>query len=272
MKPNASLRIRKKSIPKITLRAGSVDLIEARSLPMASEHVTRAYDEELRRLNNTVAEMGGLAESQLGTAIEAVMRRDSEVAAHVVEGDVKVDQLEREIDNLAIRLLALRQPVARDLREIFSALKIGSDLERIGDYAVNVAKRSIALSQTPAVRPVYALPRMAQLAQTQIKDVLDSYVQRDADKAYAVWKRDTELDEMYSSLFRELLTYMMEDPRSIGSCTHLLFMAKNIERIGDHGTNIAENLYYLVNGTPLEEARPKGDVSSLEVMTPDRAP
>src|SRR5271170_2253183 len=221
---------------------------------MASEHVTRAYDEELRRLNNTVAEMGGLAESQLGTAIEAVMTRDTELAARVVEADVKVDQLERELDNLAIRLLALRQPVARDLREIFSALKIASDLERIGDYAANVAKRSIALSQTPAVRPVYALPRMAHLAQIQIKDVLDSYVQRDA-----------ELDEMYSSLFRELLTYMMEDPRSIGSCTHLLFMAKNIERIGDHATNIAENLYYLVNGTPLEEARPKGDVSSLEV-------
>ncbi len=239
---------------------------------MASEHIARGYDEELRKLNNTVAEMGGLAESQLGTAIEAVMTRDSELAAHVVEGDVKVDQLERELDNLAIRLLALRQPVARDLREIFSALKIGSDLERIGDYAANVAKRSIALSQSPAVRPVYALPRMAHLAQLLIKDVLDSYVQRDADKAYSVWKRDAELDEMYSSLFRELLTYMMEDPRSIGSCTHLLFMAKNIERIGDHATNIAENLYYLVNGTPLEEARPKGDRSSLEVMMPDGAP
>ena len=142
---------------------------------MASEHVTRAYDEELRRLNNTVAEMGGLAESQLGTAIEAVMTRDTELAARVVEADVKVDQLERELDNLAIRLLALRQPVARDLREIFSALKIASDLEQIGDYAANVAKRSIALSQTPAVRPVYALPRMAHLAQIQIKDVLDSY-------------------------------------------------------------------------------------------------
>ena len=239
---------------------------------MPSEHITRAYDEELRRLANTVAEMGGLAESQLGAAIEAVMTRDTELAAHVVEGDVKVDQLERELDNLAIRLLALRQPVARDLREIFSALKIASDLERIGDYAANVAKRSIALSQTPAVRPVHALPRMAHLAQLLIKDVLDSYVQRDAAKAYTVWTRDAELDEMYSSLFRELLTYMMEDPRSIGSCTHLLFMAKNIERIGDHATNIAENLYYLVNGTPLEEVRPKGDVSSLEVIMPDRAP
>jgi phosphate transport system protein len=235
---------------------------------MASEHIVRGYDEELQKLNNTIAEMGGLAESQLGAAIEAVAERDSELAARVVEGDAKVDQLERDLDNLAIRILALRQPVARDLREIFAALKIASDLERIADYAANVAKRSIALSQTPPVRPVYALPRMAHFAQVQIKDILDAYVARDAEKAYAVWTRDAELDEMYSSLFRELLTYMMEDPRSIGPCTHLLFMAKNIERVGDHATNIAEKLYYLVNGTPLEQARPKGDLSSLEVVAP----
>jgi phosphate transport system protein len=235
---------------------------------MASEHIATGYDEELRRLSNTVAEMGGLAESQLGSAIESVTSRDTELAARVVEGDTRVDQLEHDLDNLAIRLLALRQPVARDLREIFAALKIGSDIERIADYATNVAKRSIALAQTPPVRPVYALPRMAHFAQLLIKDVLDAYVERDADKAYSVWIRDAELDEMYSSLFRELLTYMMEDPRSIGPCTHLLFMAKNIERIGDHATNIAENLYYLVNGTPLEQLRPKGDVSSLEVVTP----
>ena len=239
---------------------------------MASEHIARAYEEELRKLNNAIAEMGGLAESQLGLAIEAVAKRDTELAARVVEGDSQVDQLERDVDNLAIRLLALRQPVARDLREIFAALKIASDLERIADYASNVAKRSIALSQSPPVRPVYALPRMARFAQMEIKDVLDAYVQRDADKAYSVWIRDAELDEMYSSLFRELLTYMMEDPRSIGSCTHLLFMAKNIERIGDHATNIAENLYYLVNGSPLEQIRPKGDVSSLEVVNPGGSP
>jgi phosphate transport system protein len=239
---------------------------------MASEHIVKAYEEELRKLSNTVAEMGGLAESQLGGAIQAVSERDSELAARVVEGDTKVDQLERDLDNLAIRLLALRQPVARDLREIFAALKMASDIERIADYAANVAKRSIALSQTPPVRPVFALPRMAQFAQLLIKDVLDAYVERDAEKAYEVWTRDAELDEMYSSLFRELLTYMMEDPRSIGPCTHLLFMAKNIERIGDHATNIAENLYYLVNGAPLDQLRPKGDVSSLEVLTPAGAP
>src|SRR5260370_20948047 len=163
---------------------------------MASEHIARAYDEEVRRLNNTVSEMGGLAESQLGAATEAVAERDSELAARVVEGDTKVDQLERDVDNLAIRLLALRQPVARDLREIFAALKIASDLERIADYAANVAKRSIALSQTAPVRPVYALPRMAQFAQLLIKDVLDAYVERDAEKAYAVWITDAHLDEL----------------------------------------------------------------------------
>jgi len=238
---------------------------------MPADHIVKSYDEELTRLGNMIVEMGGLAESQLSAAIDAVAKRDSALAALVVEGDAKVDDLERELDNLAIRLLALRQPMARDLREIFAALKIGSDLERICDYAANVAKRSIALSQSPPIQPVHALPRMGTLALALIKDVIDAYVEKDADKALDVWRRDEELDEMYSSLFREFLTYMMEDPRNIGACTHLLFMAKNIERIGDHATNIAEDLYYLVHGTPLTEARPKGDKSSLEVVAPDRA-
>jgi len=238
---------------------------------MAAEHIIKSYDEELGRLNNMIVEMGGLAENQLSSAIDAVAKRDSELAARVVESDGKVDELERELDNLAIRLLALRQPMARDLRQIFAALKIGSDLERICDYAANVAKRSIALAQTPPIQPVHALPRMGGLALALVRDVIDAYVERDADKALSVWRRDEELDEMYSSLFREFLTYMMEDPRNIGACTHLLFMAKNIERIGDHATNIAENLYYLVHGTPLTEARPKGDTSSLEVVSRDRA-
>jgi phosphate transport system protein len=238
---------------------------------MSSEHVVKGYDEELHRLSNMITEMGGLAESQLGTAIDAVVERDAELAASVVENDVKVDQLQRDLDNLGLRLLALRQPVARDLREVFAALKIGSDLERICDYAANVAKRSIALDQSPPVQPVHSLPRMARLAQLLVKDVIDAYVAHDPDKAYAVWLRDEELDEMYSSLFRELLTYMMEDPRNIGPCSHLLFMAKNIERIGDHATNIAEDLYYLVHGTPLTQQRPKGDQSSLAVVAPTRS-
>jgi phosphate transport system protein len=237
---------------------------------MPADHIVKSYDEELTRLRNMVVEMGGLAESQLAAALEAVAKRDSALAAQVVEGDVRVDELERELDNLAIRLLALRQPMARDLREIFAALKIGADLERICDYAANVAKRSIALAQTPPIQPVYALPRMGTLALALVKDVIDAFIERDADKALEVWRRDEELDEMYSSLFREFLTYMMEDPRNIGPSTHLLFMAKNIERIGDHATNIAEDLYYLVHGTPLTEVRPKGDKSSLEVMAPER--
>lgn len=237
---------------------------------MAAEHIIKSYDEELARLNRIIVEMGGLAESQLAAAIEVVIGRDSDRATRIVEGDAQVDQLERDLDNLAIRLLALRQPMARDLREIVAALKIGSDLERICDYAANVAKRSIALAQTPPIQPVHALPRMAHFALLEIKDVIDAYVARDADKAFAVWIRDEELDDLYASLFRVLLTYMMEDPRNIGPCTHLLFIAKNIERIGDHATNIAENVYYLVHGIPLTEARPKGDKSSLEMVAPER--
>jgi phosphate transport system protein len=230
---------------------------------MASEHIIKSYDEELRRLNNAITQMGGLAESQLSAAIEAVVKRDSDLAATVVQGDA------HDVDGLVVRLLALRQPMARDLREILSALRIAADLERICDYAANVAKRSIALNQAPPVRPVYALPRMARLAETLTKDVLDAYVERDADRALVVWARDEELDEMYSGLFRELLTYMMEDPRNITACTHLLFMAKNIERIGDHATNIAETVYFLVHGKPLTQARPKGDHSSMAVVRPD---
>jgi phosphate transport system protein len=233
---------------------------------MASEHIIKSYDEELQRLNKIIVEMGGLAESQLAAAIESVVKRDTELAANVIEGDLRVDQLERELDSLAVRLLALRQPMARDLRDVVAALKIGADLERICDYCANVAKRAIALVQSPPTQPVHALPRMAHLALLLVKDVIDAYVERDADKAVAVWNRDAELDEMYSSLFREFLTYMMEDPRNIGAYTHLLFMAKNIERIGDHATNIAEDLYYTVRGTPLDQVRPKGDRSSLEIV------
>jgi phosphate transport system protein len=235
---------------------------------MANEHIIKSYDDELRRLNNTIMQMGGLAEGQLASAIDAVIKRDSELAARVVADDTTVDQLEHEVDGLVVRLLALRQPMARDLREILAALRIANDLERICDYAANVAKRSIVLNQSPAVKPVYTLPRMVKLAQALTKDVLDAYVARDADRAMIVWARDEELDEMYSSLFRELLTYMMEDPRNITACTHLLFMAKNVERIGDHATNIAETVYFLVNGTPLTQARPKRDNSNQAVAPP----
>jgi phosphate transport system protein len=226
---------------------------------MVSEHIIKSYDEELRRLDNAITQMGGLAETQLANAIEAVVKRDSRLAADVVEADARVDELEQDIESLALRLLALRQPMAVDLRQILAALKTASDLERIGDYATNVAKRSIVLNQSPPVKPAFSIPRMGRLGQVMIKDVLDAYVERDADKALLVWARDEELDEMYTSLFRELLTYMIEDARNITACTHLLFMAKNIERIGDHATNIAETLYFMVHGTPLTMARPKRD-------------
>ena len=236
---------------------------------MASEHIIKSYDTELHRLDNIVAEMGGLAESQLASALEAMEKRDADLASAVIESDTRVDQLEREIESLVVRLLALRQPMAVDLRQIIAALKISTDLERIGDYATNVAKRSIALDQGPPVRPVYALPRMGRLAGAMIKDILDAYIERDAEKAMAVWLRDEELDEMYTSLFRELLTYMIEDPRNITPGTHLLFMAKNLERIGDHCTNVAETLYFLINGEPMQQMRPKRDRTSLGLPDED---
>ena len=238
---------------------------------MRGEHIVRSYDEELRRLSNMVAQMGGLAETQLAAAIQAVARRDSDLAAQTVEADAKVDAMEQQIDEFVIRLLALRQPVAGDLREIVAALRIASDLERIADYAANVAKRAIALNQTPPVRPVHAVPRMGELVLGMIKDTLDAYAARDAEKAKAVWHRDEEVDETYNSLFRELLTYMMEDPRAITTCTHLLFIAKNIERIGDHTTNIAELIHFTVYGQPLKESRPKGDTTSFAVVPPPAA-
>ena len=225
---------------------------------MVAEHIIKSYDQELQRLDNTISEMGGMAETQLAAAIDAVAKRDSDLASEVIENDTKVDELEHEVESLVVRLLALRQPMARDLRQIVTALKTATDLERICDYAANVAKRSIVLNQTAPVKPVYALPRMGLVCQSMIKDVLDAYVEHDAEKAFAVWLRDEELDEMYTSLFRELLTYMIEDVRNITACTHLLFMAKNLERIGDHATNIAETVYYLVTGQTLPTERPKG--------------
>jgi len=235
---------------------------------MAADHIIKAYDQELDQLNNTIAQMGGLAEIQLANAIEAVAERDTELASETVEADARIDALEHQVQDQVVRLLALRQPMARDLRNIVAALKISSDLERIGDYATNVAKRSIVLSQTQAVKPAYAIPRMGAFAQSLIKNVLDAFIERNTEKALEVWRSDEALDEMYSGLFRELLTYMMEDPRNITPSTHLLFIAKNIERIGDHATNIAETVHFLVEGGPFRGPRPKGDSSSFAVVSP----
>ena len=225
---------------------------------MDTKHIVKAYDEELKHLNNTIMEMGGLAETHIASAIQAGGRRDTDIATRVIENDDQVDQMEHEVASFSVRLLALRQPMASDLRNIVVALKVSSDIERIADYAVNVAKRSLVLNLTPTVNPVIRIPRMGRVVQKMVKDVLDAYAERDVDKAMDVWAHDKDIDEQYDSLFRELLTYMMEDPRSITACTHLLFIAKNIERIGDHATNIAENIYFLVHGRPWHQARPKG--------------
>lgn len=223
------------------------------------KHTVKSYDEELQRLSSIILEMGGMAESQIDAALQAMIERDGELATRTIEADKRIDQLEKQINEFAIRLLALRQPMATDLREIVAALKIAADIERIGDYAKNLAKRSLAMNQSAPVRPMYQVPRMAKLVQKMIKDTLDAYVTRDAEAALAVRSADEEVDETYNSLFRELLTYMMEDPRSITACTHLLFIAKNIERMGDLTTNIAETIHFLVYGDEPEEERPKQD-------------
>lgn len=238
---------------------------------MNNEHIVKSYDLDLNLLTDLIARMGGLAEKQLADAVQSVFKRDAELATKTVDSDQRIDDLEHEIDALAVQMLALRQPMADDLREVITALKISSDLERVGDYAANIAKRVMALSQVPSVRPAHLIPRMGMLAQAQIHRVLDAYVQRDADKAVEVRNADEEIDEMYTSLFRELLTYMMEDPRDISACTHLLFIAKNIERIGDHATNIAEYVYFLVHGSPLADERPKGDTSATVVSAPAKS-
>ncbi len=234
----------------------------------ASEHIVKSFDDELKQLSDIVIQMGGLAEAQLQSAVEALTRRDADLGGRVVRADARIDELEQRIDQLVVKTLALRQPMAQDLRHVVAALKIASDLERIGDYAANVGKRAIALSQMAPMKPLSGIPRMARLTQGIIKDVLDAYIELDAAKAIEVWNRDEEVDEMYTSLFRELLTYMMEDPRNITGCTHLLFIAKNIERIGDHATNIAETVHFLVVGKDIAAARPKGDTSSFAVIAP----
>jgi len=234
----------------------------------APEHLVKSYDQELKRLGNLITEMGGIVESQVALAAEAIMDRDSEMAMRVVETDPKVDAIEREVGEFVIRLLALRQPMAADLRTIVAALKITGDLERIGDYAANVAKRSVVLSQFQLPLSLSGLWHMAQLVQANLKLIIDAVSEKDADKAIQVWRSDQVIDDLYNTVFRELITYMMEDPRNITPCTHLLFIAKNLERIGDHATNIAETVHYAVTGEALTEARPKGDTSSYAVVRP----
>ena len=229
---------------------------------MVTDHIVTAYNDELADLNNKIAHMGGLAEEQFGQALDALKRQDTELADAVIAADRQIDTLEREIEEQAILLFTKRQPMAQDLREVVTAIRIASDLERIGDLAKNIAKRIHALTDDRPVQILSGLGNMGRQALEQIKNVLDAHSERNPEKALEVWRRDEEIDAKYNSLFRELLTYMMEDPRNIGICTHLLFGAKNIERIGDHATNIAENVYYLVHGITLDDVRPKSDTTS----------
>jgi phosphate transport system protein len=232
---------------------------------MMNEHTAKAFDVDLQELTRLVAEMGGLAEKQIADSVDALAKRDAERARRVVAADSGIDVLQREIEEKAILTIARRQPMAVDLREIVGALRLTNDLERIGDLAKNIAKRVAAITgdEFHPQKLLRGVEHMAALVLGQLKQVLDSYASHDLNKALAVWKGDEEVDSMCTSLFRELLTYMMEDPRNITFCIHLMFCAKNIERMGDHATNIAETVHYMIEGKPITDERPKGDTTSV---------
>ncbi|MEO9339355.1 phosphate signaling complex protein PhoU [Mesorhizobium sp. SB112] len=229
---------------------------------MTSQHIVRAYEEELQFLARKIASMGGHAERMVDQAVIALVNSDLGLAQRVIKDDAVLDEAQREIDDKAILIIARRQPMATDLREIIGAIRISADLERVGDLGKNVAKRVSAISEARQPESLFrGLEALAELALTQLKEVLDVYASRSVEKIGFVRDRDEQIDAMYTSLFRELLTYMMEDPRNITPCTHLLFCAKNIERIGDHATNIAETIYYVVTGSLLPAERPKEDTT-----------
>jgi phosphate transport system protein len=210
--------------------------------------------------------MGGLAETQFANAIESIARRDTALADTVIVSDERLDLLQKQVEEQALKVLALRQPMATDLRQTMASIRIAYELERIGDLAKNIGKRAMILNREPPIRLTQSLARMGRQALSQLKQVLDAYSDRDAKAAEVVWLHDDEIDGIYNSLFRELLTYMMEDPRTIGLCAHLLFVAKNIERVGDHATNIAETVYNMVTGRNLTTERPKADTTSTTVL------
>lgn len=220
---------------------------------MTNNHIMTAYDEDISHLNTLLKEMGEKTIAQMEKAIQCLVTRDGEFSEQVISLDGEIDAYEHDIDALAIRIIALRQPVAKDLRLLIAALKIASHIERIADYARNIARRSLSLNNMPQVNAIKPLKRMVHHAIEMIRDALTAYANTNLSLAMEVWHRDADLDEMYTSYLREVLTYMMEDARNIGPCTQLLFAAKNIERMGDHTTNIAEMIHYLVEGKPFEE-------------------
>jgi phosphate transport system protein len=235
------------------------------------EHTAKAFDVDLQQLTRMVAEMGGLAERQIADAVDALARRDADRAQRTVAGDPSIDALQAEIEEKAVLTIARRQPMAVDLREIVGALRVSNDLERIGDLAKNIGKRVLALDgEFHPPKLIRGVEHMGALVLTQLKEVLDSYAGHDLKKAMAVWNGDEEIDAMCTSLFRELLTYMMEDPRNITFCIHLMFCAKNIERMGDHATNIAETVYYMIEGHAIADQRPKGDTTSFATLAAEK--
>jgi phosphate transport system protein len=227
---------------------------------MQRKHTVKSFDEDLADLTGLMVQMGAHAERQIARAIKSLVDRDDELAEDVIETDRAVDDLEETIDQHAIVMLATRQPMAVDLRVISMSLKISNDLERIADYAKGIAKRARRLSLSPQLKPFISIPRMAELTQAMLKDVLDAYITRDAEKAMDVWHRDQTVDDEYDSLFRELVTFILEDPRTTSTAIDLLFVAKNIERIGDHATNIAEKIHYMVHGTQINRPSRKVDL------------
>lgn len=230
----------------------------------SERHILSAFDRDLESVQAMIMKMGGMVEAALLDAATALDTRDDELSDRVRNGDRAIDALEQQVNAEAARLIALRSPNAGDLRTVLTVMKIAANLERCGDYAKNLAKRSMVLSQmSPIGGSAGSVKRMARSVQLLLKDALDAYIRRDADLAAEVRARDAEIDQMYNALFREFLTHMMEDPRNITACMHLHFIAKNIERVGDHATGIAEQVIYLVTGSMPDEARPKGDTTSF---------
>jgi phosphate transport system protein len=229
-----------------------------------TDHTAKAFDSDLQEIMRKVAEMGGLAEKQIADAVQALLERDAELAEHVIATDPTIDAMQQDIEEKAILTIARRQPMAVDLREIVGAMRVCNDLERIGDHAKHIGKRVVALGGDLYPQTlIRGVEHMAELVLAQIKQVLDAYASRNLQGALAVWKGDEEVDALCTSLFRELLTYMMEDPRNITFCMHLMFCAKDIERMGDHATNIAETVYFMIEGRPITDQRPKGDTTSF---------
>jgi phosphate transport system protein len=238
-------------------------------MPSEPKHIVASFEADLKKLRDMIATMGGLVERAVADATTALLERNPDLAARVIENDVRINAEEHAVEQFAVRLLALRQPVADDLRHVIQALKIVTDLERIGDYAANIAKRSIVINQVASSFALSSLGQMALLVQQNLKSSIDTVGEASPEKAVAVWRADQAVDDLYNTIFRELITYMMEDARNITACTHLLFIAKNLERIGDHTTNMAELTYYAITGENLPDFRPKGDHTSAYIHNVD---